>query len=44
MASSNTVLKAKTLSNSPSGIVVDNYSTASRASSIDLMAGRKNTA
>lgn len=42
--SSDTVLTTATLTGGPSGIVVDNYSTAGQASSIYMMAGRLNTA
>jgi len=41
---SNTTLTKATLNGGPSGIVVDNYSTAGQASSIYLTAGRLNTA
>ena len=42
--SSDTVLTKATLTGGPSGIVVDNYSTAGQASSIYMMAARLNTA
>ena len=42
--SSDTVLTKATLTGGPSGIVVDNYSTAGQASSIYMMAKNVNTA